>query len=286
MANEIKLANVATPTDVISNAISKAFVEKIVCLPHVFGEDLPVGTNLKKARRDAALGLGSTVAEADNYSFSTPSVFTQDSVSLTAAKSVIASKITVEAMEFAGVNDQQIIDKQANSLARTLDNAVKALASGFSQTVSSASVLTIEDGMEAAYLIRAGNAAPDGKRMVWIVDFKGRHQLDKQKIQSGAAAFSNEGMLSLLYGLPQPNGYVGTVPGLDVYEVGGLPTGGGKRSSMVLNPELAIFGIYGTIKVLRKQPDSQGLYTELTSYVFNQVAEWNDAAGVEVESNQ
>jgi hypothetical protein len=189
-------------------------------------------------------------------------------------------------MQFAGVNDQQIIDKQANSLARTLDNAVKALASGFSQTVSSASVLTIEDGMEAAYLIRAGNAAPDGKRMVWIVDFKGRHQLDKQKIQSGAAAFSNEGMLSLLMGMPQPNGYVGTVPGLDVYEVGGLPTGGGKRSSMVINPELAIFGIYGTIQVLRKQPDSQGLFTELTSYVFNQVAEWNDAAGVEVESNQ
>lgn len=289
MANEILLSSSSTPTDVISSAISRELIEKIVCVPHVFAEDLPVGTNVKKARKDGSLGLGATLGEAGNYSFGSDSVITQTSVSLTSAKSVIASKLTVEAEQFGQINDAQVIQKQANSLQRTLDKAVKDLASGFSQSVSSTSVMTVEDMMDAAYLIRAGKAGPMGSnRCVAFLDYKARNEITKQLVQSGASAFNNLELLSLLTGLNTSNlnGYVGNVPGIDVYETGDLPTSGGKRINLVFNPELAFFGIYGVINVLRKQPDSQGLFTELTSYIFNQVAEWNDVAGVTVRSTQ
>lgn len=286
MANEIKIANAATPTDVISAAISRPLVDKVVCIQHVFAEGLPVGTPVKKARKDAALGLGATVTEASNYTFGSDSEFTQSSVSLTAAKTVIASKITEEAKQFTTITDQDIINKQGNSLARTLDNAVKLLATGWAQTITTANPLLIEDVMECAYLIRAGYANEDGRRLVAILDYKGVHQLGLQAVASSASAFVAPEMLAVLMGLRNPNGFVAPIPGADVYEVGGLPTGGGYRSGMVINPALAMFGIYGPVQVLRKNPDSQGLFTELTSYVFNQVAEWNDAAGIQLKSPQ
>jgi hypothetical protein len=287
MANEILLANAETPTDVISSKISRALTEKIVVLPHVQGEDLPVGTKTKLARKDGDLGLAITVAEVDNYTYSSASEYSESSVSLTIGKHVIASKITIEAEDFGGISDQKIIAKQGNSLGRTLDNEVKALADGFSQVVSAVGqTLLIEQLLEAAYLIRAGNAATDGKRLVGFIDFKGRHQLDKQKLSASAPVFAVEGMISLLQSVTQPNGYCGTIPGVDLFECNGLPTAGGNRKSMVINPDLAFFGMYGTVRVFRKNPDSQGLFTEITSSVYSQVAELNDAAGVEVQSVQ
>lgn len=290
MANEIKLANMKTPTDVISAAISRALVSKIVCLPHVYAEDLPVGTVTKLARKDDALGLADVVAEVDNYTYSSASDFSQTSVSLTVANTVIASKLSVQAETFTEANDQMIIAKQANSLQRTLDANIKTLASGFTAGITATSVLTVEDLMDAAYTIRAAHAGPQGgQRCVAFIDFKGRNEITKQLIQTGASAFTNLEMLSLLTGLnaDKLNGYCGNIPGIDVYEAADLPTASGatKRVSLVFNPELAFFGMYGGIQVLRKAPDSQGLYTELTSYVFSQVAEWNDGAGCRVVSN-
>lgn len=290
MANEIKIANMSTPTDVVSAAISRALIRKVVCLPHVYAEDLPVGTVTKLARKDDALGLGDVVTEASNYTFSGSSDFAQTSVSLTVANTVIASKLTVQAEQFTDANDQMIINKQANSLQRTLDSNIKTLVSGFSNSITATNVLTVEDMMDAAYTIRAADAGPQGgQRCVAFIDFKGRNEITKQLVQTGASAFTNIELLSLLTGLNQDslNGYVGNLPGIDVYEVGDLPTASGatKRVSLVFNPELAFFGMYGSVQVLRKAPDSQGLFTELTSYVFSQVAEWNDVAGCRVISN-
>jgi hypothetical protein len=284
---EIRLANISTPTDVISDEMSRYLVNKIVCLPFVVASALPIGTPTKLARKDGALGLGVTVNEAADYTHdNTNSIFTQTDVSLTAIKTVISSKISVEAMQFAGVTDQQIIDKQANSIGRTLDNAVKLLADGFTQFVDAGATMTAEALLEAVMLISAGNASTDNQAAVAFLSPKQILQLQKQLVQSGGSAWSNISMLSLLQTLEQPNGYAGSLPGgVDVYRVNGLPTGGGNTIGCVINPELAFYGMYGDLRVERDNPNSQGLCTELTTFVFNQVAEWNDAAGVEVQSD-
>jgi hypothetical protein len=286
MANEILVANMATPADVVSDAISRALINKIVCTPFVFAESLPVGTTVKQARKDGALGLGATVAQANNYTFGADSEFTQTKVQLTVAKSVIASKITVEAAQFTEVDDNMVIQKQANSLGRTMDNAVKTLASGFSQVVEAGASMTAEALLEASMLISAGNASEDGQGLVCFLTPKQIFQIQKQLIQSGASAWSNIAFLSLLQTLENPVGWAGGLPGVgDVYRVNGMPTGDGKTRGMVINPALALFGMYGSVEVERKAPNSQGLFTEITSYIFNQVAEWNDPAGVQVRSD-
>jgi hypothetical protein len=289
MANEEKvmLAKIATPTDVVSDAISRALVDKVVLVPFVFAEDLPVGTPIKQARKDSALGSAVTRAEATAHTLAeNVDNFTQSKVQLTTAKSVIASQITVEAIQFGEVSDEQIISKQSNSIARALDAAIKALAAGFTGSVDAGAAMTAEALLEAVMLISAGNAAEDNSPCVAALTPKQVFQIQKQLIQSGATAWSNIQMLSLLQTLEQPNGYAGSLPGgVDVYRVNGLPTNAGKTRAMVFNPALAFFGVYGTVQVWRSGlTAANGLCNEIGSYVFNQVAEWNDAAGKMVES--
>jgi hypothetical protein len=287
MANEILTTTVNTATDVLSASISRALVNKVVCLPHVFAEDLPFGTKTKLAQKDAATGLGVVRAEAQAYTFDVEGEFNQSTVSLTAAKTVIGSKLVDEVEQFTPINSGRIVTEHANSLARTLDNNVKALAPGFSQSVDAGAAGTIEAAMEAAFLISAGNAADDGGSLVGIFDHKYIYQIRKQLVQTGAVAWSNMEMLSLLTTMESPNGYAGSIPGIDFYQVQGMPTGGGKRSGMVFNPSLAFFGMYSpSPKVWLIQKGSEGVYTEVISWVYSQVAEWNDAAGVEVEADE
>lgn len=290
MANEEKilLANIATPTDVVSNLISRALTNKIVLLPFVAAEDLPVGTNIKQARKDGALGEGATTAEATAYTLANATAdYTQSKVQITTAKTVIASQITVEAIQFGQVSDDIIIAKQSNSLARAMDTAVKALAAGFSASVDAGATMTAEALLEAVMLISAGNATEDNTPLVAALTPKQIFQIQKQLIQSGGSAWSNIAMLSLLQTLEQPNGYAGSLPGgVDVYRVNGLPTSGTDTQGMVFNPALAFFGVYGTVQVWRSGiTAANGLCSEIGSYVFNQVAEWNDAAGKIVASD-
>jgi hypothetical protein len=283
---EIKLANMATPTDVVSTVISRGLVDKVVLVPFVFAEDLPVGTAVKKARKDVELGAPETVTEAGNYTYeAAKSNFTQGSVSLTTGKSVIASRITAEAYQFSELTDQQVIDKQSRSLSRGLDAAIKALAAGFSQEIEIGGPMNAESLLEAVALISAGNAADDNSPLVAALTPTQVFQIQKQLIQSGASAWSNIQMLSLLQTLEQPNGYAGSLPGgVDVFRTNGMPTESTEVTAMVFNPALAFFGVYGPVQVHRTGMSSQGVYEEILSFIFNQVAEWNDAAGVGVTS--
>lgn len=287
MANEILTSTLALAADMVSDALGPAIANKVVCLQHVYAENIPVLTTKKQARKDGAMGLGAVTGEAATYTFGTAGEINQLKVELTIAKTVIGSKLTVEAEEFGQMDLQTVVSKQSNALSRTLDNAVKALATGFSQNVDAGGALDVETLMDAAYLITAGNHESDGQRKVAILDPKGVNQIKKQLVQTGGTAFSNLELLSTLTTLDTPNGFAGNLPGIDVFQVNGLPTGGGNRSGMVINPDLAFFGMYGTAPVTWIIPKGvEGVYYEVVSYIWNQVAEWYDGAGIEVLSVQ
>jgi hypothetical protein len=287
MANEILTSTLALAADMVSDALGPAIANKVVCLQHVFAENIPVLTTKKQARKDGAMGLGTVTGEAAAYSFGSAGEINQLKVELTIAKTVIGSKLTVEAEEFGQMDLATVTNKQANALSRTLDNAVKALATGFSQNVDAGSAMDAESLMDAGYLITAGNHESDGQRKVAILDPKQVNQIKKQLVQTGGSAFSNLELLSVLTTLDTANGYAGTLPGVDVYQVNGLPTGTGKRSGMVINPDLAFFGMYGSAPVTWIIPNGAGgVYYEVFSYIWNQVAEWYDGAGIEVKSDQ
>lgn len=284
MANEIKVASQSTPTDVISNAISRALIEKVVCLPHVFTEQLPVGTVTKLARKDDALGLAAEVSEAGNHSITSGDNFTQGEVSLTVAKTVKSVRVSVEAMRFTSLSDAEIIAKISSSISRKLDNDIKTLIDGLSQTLDASGDVTAEILMQAAYLVEEGNAGRDTLPLIYIGHKKSAFKLKKEALYSSANAFTSSPSINLLSGLTTPAGWFGRLPGIELYQVSGLATTGSNTKTGVFNPDLAFFGMYGDLEIARTAPNSQGLYTEICGYVFHQAAEWNDGAGVEVQS--
>jgi hypothetical protein len=288
MANEITTATLALATDQVSDAIGPALANKVVCLPHVFAENLPVGTIIKQARKDDAMGLGTLTAQAATYSIGAAGEVNQTKVQLTVAKTVIGSKLTDEAEQFGQMQLGTVADKQANALARTLDNNVKALASGFSQDLGSAAAgFDIELAMDGLALIEAGNAGATGSRYVCFVGDGEAGAIRKQVFQSGASAFTNLELLSLISTFETPNGYIGSLGMIDFYRVAGLPTGGGARSNLIINPELAFFGMYAPAPKTWIIPKGvEGVYYEVVSFIYSQVAEWYDEAGIELLATQ
>lgn len=285
MAFETEQGNAARVTDVISDAISAALVERVVVAPLVYTEDLPQGTNVKKFRKDGSL-TAEAVAESGTYSFSGSSELTQTSVSATAIKTAVASKLTVEAEQFSDLDISKLAREQGAALARAIDDEILALFDGFSTQVTSTTVLTVDDLMTACYNVFAGNAG-GAQTLVGVLDHKGAHEIRKEIANSSASIWSQESLTTLLRGAQEAaNGYVGAIPGLELYATSGLPTDSSDDVGLVFNPMLAIAGMVSpSVNVRTSWEGSAGGYTEVYSYIFSDFVEWNDAAGCGVLSD-
>lgn len=288
MANETEISNSAHVTDVISDGISAALVEQVVCLPHVYSEDLPVGTAVKLFRKDGSL-TAENINESASYTFSASSELTQTTVSATAVKTVCVSKNTIESQQFGLIDNAKLIREQAAAIARKLDDDVLALFSGFTgnTAVTSTNILTVADIMQAVYSVNAAYASPMNGQLVGIFDFKGINEVRKELVASGASVFSMPSMATLLANMPEkPKGYAGSLPGVDLYQIAGLPTSGGDDVALVFNPALAFAGMYSP-SVITKMVwvGSGGFWDEIASILFNKVVEYNDTAGCRVLSD-
>lgn len=283
MANETEISNIARRTDDISEAISAALVEQVVCLPLVYMEDTN-GHNVRKFRKDGSL-TAEAIAESGSYSFSASSELTQSSVTATATKAAVASKLTVEAQEFTTMDIDQLAMKQAQAIARYLDDQVLALFDGFSTQVTATSTLTVDDLMDSIYNVHSGFAG--GPNIITILELKGANELKKEVISSGATAFVHERNVSILGdNFVANNGFVGGLPGSTIYATTGQPTSGSDDVALTYNADMAIAGLISPgVRVQMSWEGSAGGYWELYSYTFEDFVEWNDAAGVGLLSN-
>lgn len=282
----VLLANSAHPTDVVSDGITAALVEKVKVVPFVRAEDLPQNTAVKLFRKDGSV-TAESANEAASYTYSASSEITQSTVSCTAAKTVVCTKISVEAQQFGTLSADSIPTYHAAAFGRALDDEILALFSGFTgNAVTATSVLTPEDVLEAAYKVNSDYCSRDGANLVGIFEYKGVFELTKALIQSGAANFGAESQLSLLKGASRNNGYRGSLPGVDIYETDGLPTSGSDDVALVFNPDLAFGGVYSpSVNTIITDVGSSGFHREYASYIFHKVIEWNDNAGCTVKSD-
>lgn len=286
MANETENANIIGPTDVISDAIAAALVQGIVVVPLIASESVPENTAVKLFRQEGSLAATDGVAESSAYSFSSSSEYTETSVSATAAKTVVASKITVEALRFKNFDVAKTARLQGEALARTLDDNVLALFSGFNNGVTAASIATPDIWLDGVYTVNSSLAGLKGRNLTGVADYKAINELRKHLINSGATAYSHQSMITLLEGKTTPTGYAGSLPGADLYETDGLPTTGGDDIGLVFNPEMAFGAMYdSSVTTNVVWVGSSGLWWEVTSYIFNKVVEWVDAAGCKVRSD-
>lgn len=284
MANETEQANIIAQTDVLADRASAALVRKIVVTPLIYAEEMsPTGT--KVFPKEGSLTAGA-VSESGSWSFGAGSEYTEGSLSLSQQKTMISVKLTREASRFTRADMMLMADRIGASIARDMEEDILALFDNFSGQDSSrtGTTLNVDALMDAAYQVKDNEAAPTGRRMVAVVDYKGSNEIKKELKDSGASAFGNVELVSALLGANPENGYVGNIPGIDVFETSGLPTSGSDDVALVFNPEMAFAAMYDSLVIESVFKGSEGVWDEITGYMFNAVGEWNDEAGYGVLS--
>lgn len=285
MAYETEYGNFVTIGNEISAGIAPAFVNAAIGVNLVYNEQLQGAAQSKKFLKSGSL-TAETLAESTAYTFSASSELTDSSVTCTATKGVVVSKVTVEAEEFASssADKARIANEQGNALARLYDATLLALSSGFSSGVTASTILTMNDLLTAQYTIFAAKCPPG--RLAFIGDYKGVMELGKEAIATSASAFVNPNFLGLV-GAPNANNYKGVIADIEIYQTSGLPTSSGDDVAMMFHPSYAFCGVTkgGFKTVISPLKASEGFWTEVASYFFFDIKEWNDAAGCKVLSD-
>lgn len=290
MANETELGNFIIVGNALSAVMGKAFVNGAQGLPLVHAEPFPDNTNVIKATIAGTL-TAETVAESTDYTYSSSSELTDTSVSCTAKKTVLGTKITVEAARFAGAASRldRIANEHGNAHARLFDADLKALFSSIATGVTATTVLTKDNIIDARYNVVAAMKGAFSGRLVGMFDYKGVSEIQKELSSISATAFGNMEMLGVL-GMPNPaNGYAGNVIGVDIYQTDGLPTSGGDDVACVWDPSACWFagvdGREGLNNSLKDPAAINGLSTEILTWTFFKIVEWRDTAGCRVLSD-
>ena len=118
----------------------------------------------------------------------------------------------------------------------------------------------------------------------WI-GYKAVVELQKYLMDSGATVFAHERMISLLRGIVDANGYVGSLPGVDLFQTDGHPTSGGDDVQLVFDPDLALAQMADKMVSTRMVWNPTGFFEEISAWLFQDVVEWNDEAGCKLASD-
>lgn len=286
MANETELSNFITVGNMVSGLASPALVNASIGMNLVHIEQFPDNTNVIKFRKNGSL-TAETLAESTAYSFSGSSELTDSSISCTAVKWAVVSKITAEALRFGtgAASLPRLAQEQGEALARLFDATMLALFSGFSQVVTASSTLTKDNVLDAQYNVYDGKTPPG--RLVAVLDYKGANELRKEITSITASAWSNPAMLGIVNNNPKQNNLIGELAGIDIYQTSGLPTTGGDDIGAVFHPQWAFCcGIGGAIETnVSPFKASEGFWYEISSHMFCDIKEWNDRAGSGLRSD-
>lgn len=286
VANITEVSNSVTFGNLLSAKASPALVKAAVGLNSLYREDLPSGTNVKKFVKEGSL-TAATLAESTALAPDSSGEYTQSSVTATAAKCAVSSGLSVEGERFGFVDVSKLADAQGAAIGRYVSNDIIGLAAGIATTVTSATVMTIDDIMQGQYSILSSNCPNQEVPLHCIIGHKALYNIKKELAQTGASAWHNPNMLSVLQGLPSASGYVGSIPGIaDVYVTSGFATTGGDDQQMIIHPMWCLAGMFDTgPKTVVNMKGAEGLYTEVVSYFLYDVIEWNDLAGCMLRSD-
>lgn len=290
MANEVLITDLITVGNAVSAVTGKAFVNGAAGLPLVHAEVFPNDTNLIKFAVEGSL-TAETVGEATDYSYSASSDYNETSISCTAKKSVLGTKITVEAARFGAgrARLERIAELHGAAHARLFDSDLKALFSGIATGVTAATTLIKDNLIDARYNVVASMKGAFSGKLVGMFDYKGVSEIQKELTSITASAFGNMEMLGIL-GMPNPgNGYAGSIVGIDIYQTDGLPTSGGDDVACVWDPTscfaAGVDGRDGLNNTLKDPAAINGLSTEILTWTWFKIVEWRDTAGCRVLSD-
>lgn len=287
VSNLTEVSNSVIVGNLLSSIGSPALVKGQVGMNLMYTENLPVGTNVKKFVKYGSL-TGAIVAESTAQAADANGELTDTSVTATAAKCVVVSGLTVEAEAFSNIDLARLATEQFAGIARYVDNDFLSMASGLATSVTAATVLTVDDIMQGQFNIYNSNCPNQEVPLAVVIGPRAGYNIKKDIIQSGGSAWANPAMLQVFNESPiQPNGRLGSIPGVgDIYQTTGFATGGGDDTQMIIHPMWCIAGMFAPAPVTWvKQKGAEGFYTEVASYYFYDIIEWNDLCGCALKSD-
>lgn len=287
VVNITELSNSNTLGNLLSIAASPALVKTPVMMANMTLENLPSGTNVVKFRKNGSL-TGALVAESTANAVDSNGELTDSSISATAAKAIVVSGLSVEEQQFGYITLDRIATEQGTAIGRYVDNDALSMASGLATSVTCASVATVDDLMLAQMNIYNSNCPNQEVPLSAILGPRAVYNIKKDILQSGGTPWANPAMLDIFAGAPvKANGLIGTIPGFgNVFQTTGFATSSGDDVQMVIHPIWCLAGIFASAPVTWVQNrGAEGFYTEVASYYFYDVIEWNDLCGVKFLSD-
>jgi hypothetical protein len=281
-----EFSNSVNVTDVLAAGIAPAFQKATCMMSLMYTEGLPADTMTKKFAKRGNLTAAS-LAEANALAPDANGELSDTSVSATIAKCAVVTGISVEQGQFGNISADRIASEHGSAIARFVDNDALGLFSGFSTSVTSASILTIDDVMLGQFNIFNSECPQKEIPLKAVLSHRGHYNIKKEIVQSGASVWSNESWLEVLGGTPQANCYVGSLLGsIDFYATSGHAASGGDTVQAIFHPVWALAGVFAPAPVTWvKEKGSEGFFTEYATYFFYDVLEYNDLAGVKLLSD-
>lgn len=286
VANITEFSNSVTIGNALSKVASPALVKSTCMMNLIYTENLPVGTMTVKFVKNGSL-TAATLAESTALAPDANGELTDSSVSATIAKCAVVSGVSVEGESFGNITLDRVGDEQGAAIGRFVDNDGLSLFSGLSTAVTSLTVLTLDDIMLGQFNIYNSNCPNQEVQLQCVLHPKAHYNIKKELIQSGATAWQNPAFVELLQSKPQRNCYVGSLPGIaDFYATTGQGTSGGDTIDAIFHPMWCFAGAFAPAPVTWvRAKGAEGFYTEVASYYFYDVLEWNDACGVGLNSD-
>jgi hypothetical protein len=288
VSNVTEYSNAVTVDGVLAALAAPAFVKGAVGLNSIYREDIPRGqnTNAKKFSKKGSL-TAATLAQSTALAIGSDGELTDTSVTATAAKCALVSGLSVEASTFTSLDQQRLVDEHGAGIGRFVSNDIIGMAAGLSVVQTATNYLSVDDLFTAQFSIFNSNCPNQEVPLHAILGPQAIRAIRKEMYQTGAVAWSNPQMLSVLFNLPSAGGFMGNLIGLgDVYGTTGFATTGGDDQQMLIHPQWCLAGIFDTApNMIPTMIGGSGFYLELASYYLYDVIEWNDLAGVQIRSD-
>ncbi len=280
-SNGITLGNLVAATS------SPALVKGTVMMNHMYAENLPERTMTKKFPKNGSLTAAS-LAESTALAINANGELLDTSADLTAAKVAVSSGLSIEDQKFGTISTERVGAEQFSAIARAVDVDALSLFSGLATSVTSASVMTIDDIMQGIMSINNSNCPDLEVTPTYVGTPKSVYNIQKEIIQGGNASYSNDAMLDIFRGATmKANGFKGKLANLcDIYQTTGLATSGSDDVNAVFHPKWTFCGMFDSQPLTWLQnKGADGWYTEIASCYFYDVGEWNDLCGVKLLSD-
>jgi hypothetical protein len=285
VSNLTEFGNSVNLTDVLAAGISPALVKSTCMMGLMYTEGLPQGTMTAKLRRRGSL-TAAALAESTPLAPDANGELTDTAATATIAKCAVVSGISVEQGTFGNITGDRIAEEHGAAIGRYVDNDALSLFSGLSTSVTSTSILTIDDVMLGQFNIFNSECPNKEVPLKAVLSHRGHYNVKKEIVQSGASVWTNQAFLDILAGTPQANCYVGSLGSIDFYATSGHATSSSDTVQAIFHPMWCFAGFFApTPMTWVSEKGSEGFFTEFATYFFYDVLEWNDLCGVKLLSD-